>query len=234
MASLDEQGVVLEISDLSVNFSNKELTLNAVNSFSLSLRKHGFVTIVGPSGCGKTTILRCICGLQKPTSGRIHPIRNQTSKPNNGMTIVFQDYSRSLFPWRTILSNVMFPLEGKVKKKEASAKAMKLLEQVGLKQFWNYYPWQISGGMQQRVAIARSLAPDPDILLMDEPFASVDAQTRSMLEDQLLELWNSIGLTVLLVTHDIDEAVYLSEDVIVLSDRPSHILDKVHVELPYP
>ena len=150
------------------------------------------------------------------------------------MTLVFQEYNRSLFPWRSVLNNVLFPIEDKVPKKEAFERATRLLRQLGLEGFEKYYPWQLSGGMQQRVAIARALAPNPKILLMDEPFASVDAQTRIVLEDQLLKLWSDMKLTVLFVTHDIEEAVYVSQKVIVLSNRPTHVIESLDIDLEYP
>ncbi|MCL5069273.1 MAG: ABC transporter ATP-binding protein [Thaumarchaeota archaeon] len=178
--------------------------------------------------------MRCISGLEKPTSGRVSVIGKEIVAPTDGMTLVFQEYNRSLLPWRTVLSNVMLPIEDRQPKQKAKQRAAELLSQVGLDGFENYYPWELSGGMQQRVAIARALAPRPKILLMDEPFASVDAQTRAVLEDQLLKLWKEMDLTILFVTHDIDESVYVSQNVIVLSTRPSHVVDNIEIDLPFP
>ncbi|MDG6996883.1 MAG: ABC transporter ATP-binding protein [Nitrososphaerota archaeon] len=224
---------LLEISDLEVRYSGR-INLQVLDSLSFSISEKSFTSLVGPSGCGKTTIMRCISGLQRPTSGRVSISGTPVLEPTNGMTLVFQEYNRSLFPWRTVLRNVMLPIEDRMPKQKAREHAKKLLEEVGLKGFENYYPWELSGGMQQRVAIARALAPDPKILLMDEPFASVDAQTRTALEDQLLKLWEDMRLTILFVTHDIDEAVYVSQKVIVLSSRPAHVVDYVDVDLSYP
>ena len=178
--------------------------------------------------------MRCISGLQRPTAGKIVIAGSQIVEPTDGMTLVFQEYNRSLFPWRSVINNVLFPIEDKVPKREAIQRAKKLLSQIGLEGFENYYPWQLSGGMQQRVAIARALAPNPKILLMDEPFASVDAQTRTALEDQLLKLWDNMKLTILFVTHDIEEAVYVSQKVIVLSNRPTRVVENLGIDLGYP
>lgn len=224
---------ILEVTNLSYTYSSRA-NLQVIGSLNFSTIEGSFTSLVGPSGCGKTTILRCISGLQKPTSGNISVMGNPLLAPSDGMTLVFQEYNKSLFPWRSVIRNVMLPIEGKMQKEKCKEQAMKLLEEVGLKGFENYYPWELSGGMQQRVAIARALAPNPKILLMDEPFASVDAQTRTTLEDQLLKLWQEIGLTILFVTHDIDEAVYVSQNIIVLSNRPSRIIDEVPIPLTYP
>ncbi|MCL4519753.1 MAG: ABC transporter ATP-binding protein [Thaumarchaeota archaeon] len=224
---------LLTVSDLGVVYKGKT-ELRVLESINLSVKQGTFVSIVGPSGCGKTTLLRCVSGLQTPTTGQIRISDVPVTGPPEGMTLVFQEYNRSLFPWRSIMKNVMLPLEGRVSGDEAKERASKLLEELGLRGFENYYPWQLSGGMQQRVAIARALAPNPKILLMDEPFASVDAQTRTALEDQLLSVWNKLGLTILFVTHDIEESIYLAEQVIVLSTRPTRIIDEVETDLAYP
>ena len=224
---------LLTISDLSVRYSGA-INLSVLQSLSFSLEEGSFTTLVGPSGCGKTTILRCISGLQKPTSGTVSIAGTEVTEPTSGMTLVFQEYNRSLFPWRTVLSNVLFPIENKVRKSDALARAKNLLSLLRLEGFEKYYPWQLSGGMQQRVAIARALAPNPRILLMDEPFASVDAQTRTVLEDQLLRLWSEMKLTILFVTHDIEEAVYVSQKVIVLSKPPTHIIESLEIDLAHP
>jgi NitT/TauT family transport system ATP-binding protein len=224
---------ILEISNLSFTYSGRA-NLRVLDSLSFSLEEGSFVSLVGPSGCGKTTILRCVSGLQKPTSGNIFVMGNQVLAPSDGMTLVFQEYNKSLYPWRSVIKNIMLPIEGKMPKYKCRAQALRLLEEVGLKGFENYYPWELSGGMQQRVAIARALAPNPKILLMDEPFASVDAQTRAALEDQLLKIWQELRLTILFVTHDIDEAVYLSQKVIVLGNRPTKVIESINIDIPYP
>lgn len=227
---------ILEAVDLekiyNADHANRTVALDRIG---FQVEKGEFVSFVGPSGCGKTTLLMVISCLIPPTGGRVL-IQNRTvSAPSDEMAVVFQDYSRSLFPWRTVLRNVTFGLEMKrLRAADARTLALRALESVGLTGFENHYPWQLSGGMQQRVAIARALAYEPSILLMDEPFAAVDAQTRGELEDLLLGLWARFGQTVLFVTHDIEEAVYLSDRVFVLSARPASILDTVEVCLPRP
>lgn len=225
---------LLEIENLGVQYSRQKVELKVIQDLSLSIKEGKFVSIVGPSGCGKTTLLRCIGGLQKPTQGQVKVMGEGISQPINEMTLVFQEYNRSLFPWRTVMRNVMLPVEDKMKKRDAQGLALRLIESVGLIGFENYFPWQLSGGMQQRVAIARALAPDPKIILMDEPFAAVDAQTRMALEDQILKIWHDLKLTVLFVTHDIDEAIYLSQTVIVLNGRPARISEEFQIDLEYP
>ena len=180
---------IIEIEGLHVEYGVGSSQLKVIDNISLSLQDRRFTSIVGPSGCGKTTLIRCISGLQKPTGGRVTVMGSRIIEPITEMTVVFQEYNRSLFPWRTVLGNVMLSVEGRMKKQEAVIRSHKLIQDVGLTGFERYYPWQLSGGMQQRVAIARALAPNPKILLMDEPFASVDAQTRFALEDQILKLW---------------------------------------------
>jgi NitT/TauT family transport system ATP-binding protein len=204
-----------------------------LGSINFSIARGEFVCIVGPSGVGKTTLLRCLSGLQKSTAGELRVLGNVVSEPQPGVAVVFQDYSRSLMPWTSVLHNVTLPLRANgVKTAESDARARQALVQVGLAPtVADLYPWQLSGGMQQRVAIARALAYNPTVLLMDEPFASVDAQTRSDLEDLVLRLQRELGLTVLLVTHDIDEAVYLSDRVVALSGSPASVADIVEVPL---
>ncbi len=207
----------------------------ACGNISFSVNRGEFVCIVGPSGCGKTTLLKCICHLMKPSTGKVFINEKEIESQPKEMILIFQDYSRSLFPWRTVLKNVLFVLEKKnLAKKERIDIAMSALAAVYLTGFENHYPWELSGGMQQRVAIARAIAFNPDILLMDEPFASVDAQTRSDLEDTILEIWHKFSQTVLLVTHDIEEAIYLADRVLVLSGRPSEICEEIPIDLARP
>ncbi|CNE87674.1 ABC transporter-like protein [Mycobacterium tuberculosis] len=192
-----------------------------------------YVSIVGPSGSGKTTVLRCIAGLLTPTAGEVHvgDERVAGETPAN-LAVVFQDYSRSLLPWLSIAGNVVLPLRGKgVPSAERRLRADEALQAVGLGHTRRQYPWQLSGGMQQRVAIARALAYRPQVLLMDEPFASVDAQTRADLEDLVLSLKKEYAMTVISVTHDIDEAVYMSDRVIVLGGAPASVAESVEVDL---
>jgi len=189
-------------------------------------------TIVGPSGAGKTTLLRCMAGLVAPTTGRVVLDGQPITEPPEGLAVVFQDYSRSLMPWLSVRHNVELPLRGRrVPKRERRERARAALAEVGLSTSGELYPWQLSGGMQQRVAIARALAYQSEVLLMDEPFASVDAQTRADLEDLLLRLRRRRGITVVLVTHDIDEAVYLGDVVLVLGGSPTRVEARLPVGL---
>ena len=212
--------------------SGKRETL-AIEHVELALREGEFVSIVGPSGCGKTTLLRCISGLVPTDTGRVLYRGEAVQGVLPALQIVFQEYNRSLFPWLSVAKNVRFPLSG-VDKGEADERVAEALRLVGLDDFADHYPWQLSGGMQQRVAIARSVAARAQLLLMDEPFASVDAQTRISLEMMLLELWERLSLSVLFVTHDIEEAIFLSDRVLVLSRRPSSVIAEIEVDLPRP
>jgi NitT/TauT family transport system ATP-binding protein len=207
----------------------------AIGDVSLQVHRGQFVSIVGPSGCGKTTLLRCAAGLLHPTGGTVRLEGEPVTAVPRDLALVFQDYSRSLFPWLTVGSNVDFPLRHLgLARAERAARVRRSLEDVGLADALDQYPWQLSGGMQQRVAIARALAYEPAVLLMDEPFASVDAQTRADLEDLTLQVWERHGSTVLFVTHDIDESVYLADRVVVLSRSPASVLAEIAVGLPRP
>ena len=204
----------------------------AIESVTLDVRRSEFVSIVGPSGCGKTTLLKTICGLLHPSAGTVRLNGRLITEPPPEMVLVFQDYARSLFPWLTVEGNVAFPLKKKnLSKTDKSKVIADVLRAVSLERFAKHYPWQLSGGMQQRVAIARAVAFSPEILLLDEPFASVDALTRAELEDLTLDLRDKLGITMLLVTHDIDEAVYLSDRVFVLSPPPSVVVREFAIPL---
>jgi NitT/TauT family transport system ATP-binding protein len=210
-------------------------SLAVLDNISADINQGEFVSIVGPSGAGKTTLLRCLCGLTRPNRGSVHIHDRMVTGPPAEMACVFQDYSRSLMPWFTVERNVGLPLVNRYKSKSDREQHVDTaLKEVGLESFDASYPWQLSGGMQQRVAIARALAYEPEILLMDEPFASVDAQTRSDLEDLVLRVMADVDVTMLLVTHDIDEAVYLSDRVLVLSGRPARVVEDVNIPLPSP
>jgi NitT/TauT family transport system ATP-binding protein len=189
------------------------------------------VCIVGPSGVGKTTLLRTIGGLQRPTRGTVTIDGQPLDGPSGAIGLVFQDYSRSLFPWLSVLDNVTLPLRGKHSRIQRAERGRTALREVGLLAAENKRPWELSGGMQQRVAIARALAYEPAVLLMDEPFASVDAQTRAELEDLTLRVRDDLGQTVLLITHDIDEAVYLADRVVVLHGSPASVIDEIPIPL---
>lgn len=212
------------------NGSSQLLALNNVN---LEVKKGEFLALVGPSGCGKSTFLDIVGGLTQPSGGRIYIDGKPINGPALDRGIVFQGYA--LFPWRTALENVEFGLEANgIPKSERSAVAKKYLSLVGLSAFESRYPYELSGGMKQRVAIARALAYDPDILLMDEPFGALDAQTREILQVELLKIWEETHKTILFVTHSIDEAVFLADRVAVMTARPGVIKSIVNVDLPRP
>jgi NitT/TauT family transport system ATP-binding protein len=207
--------------------------LVALYDVSLSIRKNEFVSLLGPSGCGKTTLIRIIAGLLAADRGEVRVNQQDVTAPGRDRCMVFQQFG--LLPWRTVLSNVEFGLEIEgMARDERRAVADKYLELVGLKGFENYYPHQISGGMQQRVGIARALSKRPEILLMDEPFGAVDAQTREQLQEELLKIWAQTEATVVFVTHSIDEAIYLSDRVVVMQARPGRIKEEVRIDLPRP
>jgi len=211
----------------------KKQKFTAIKDFSLSIDKGEFIAIVGPSGCGKSTLLDIISGLSKANSGNIFIDGNTITGPALDRGFVMQGYA--LFPWRTVRRNVEFGLElKKIPKKERANISQEYLELVGLKGFEERYPHELSGGMKQRVAIARSLAYDPEVLLMDEPFAAVDAQTRETLQDELLRIWEKTNKTIIFVTHSIEEAVLLADRVVVLTKNPGTIKKVVEINLPRP
>lgn len=201
---------------------NGKPPFTAVSDVNLKVREGEFLTVVGPSGCGKSTLLDMLGGLTKPTKGRILINEQEITGPGLDRAIVFQQYA--LYPWRTALQNVAFGLEAKgISKKERLQQAKYYMDLVGLQQFYDHYPNELSGGMKQRVAIARSLAYDPDVLLMDEPFAALDAQTRENLQEELVRIWQKTGKTIVFITHGIDEAVYLGQRIAVLSANPGKV-----------
>ncbi|MCW2542342.1 MAG: transporter ATP-binding protein [Frankiales bacterium] len=204
--------------------------VTAVDGITLDIAAGEFVALVGPSGSGKTTLLDLLGGLSKPTSGRIEIDGQPVTGPGLDRAVVFQQYA--LFPWRTALSNVEFGLEAKgLRHRQRQTVARHYLDLVGLAGFAARYPHELSGGMKQRVAIARSLAYEPGILLMDEPFAALDAQTREQLQDELLRIWNQTGKTIVFITHAIDEAVYLGQRVVVLSAHPGRVIETLDINL---
>jgi NitT/TauT family transport system ATP-binding protein len=226
---------ILEARNLRVTYGSGTNAVHAVGDLSFTVARGEFACIVGPSGCGKTTLLRAFAGLLKPTSGSVLVGGKEVTGPRPDLALVFQDYTRSLLPWLSVQKNVTFPLAAKhLPKSVQRDRAHRALAEVGLLGFEDRYPWQLSGGMQQRVAIARAVAYQPSVLLMDEPFAAVDAQVRADLEDLALRVQRDIGVTVLLVTHDIDESVYLANRVIALSHRPSSVRRTFNVPLPFP
>ncbi len=205
----------------------------AVRSISAEVPAHKISVIVGPSGCGKSTLLRIISGLDQPTTGEVQFEGKRVDGVPEGLAMVFQDYSRSLFPWMRVAKNVAFPIK-RLPAAERAERVRFAIDEVGLSGKESLYPWEMSGGMQQRVTIARALASHPKLLLMDEPYASVDAQTRADLEDLLMRIQQQLGITVLVVTHDIDESVYLADRIIVLSSPPSVVAEVIDVDLPRP
>jgi len=222
---------MLEIGGLAKSYG----TVEAIREVSFAISEREFVCVVGPSGCGKTTLLKCIAGLLAPSGGHVELRGERVTGPPEEMALVFQEYSRSLLPWLSVRGNVTLPLRHKKLAKDERARLVEeAVDAVGLTRFIDRYPWELSGGMQQRVAIARALAYQPQILLMDEPFASVDAQTRGDLEDLILEVRERYGVTILFVTHDIDESVYLADRIVVLGPSPTSVKEILPVELPHP
>lgn len=205
----------------------------ALDNFNLKVKKGEFITVVGPSGCGKSTFLDILAGLSKPTSGKVYIDGEPITGPALDRGIILQGYA--LFPWRTVEKNIEFGLEiKKIPKEERKKISEKFIELVGLKGFENRYPHELSGGMKQRVAIARALAYDPEVLLMDEPFAAVDAQTRESLQEELLNIWEKTNKTIVFITHSIEEAVFLADRVVVMATSPGRIKEIINVKLPRP
>ncbi|WNY26077.1 ABC transporter ATP-binding protein [Methanolapillus millepedarum] len=205
----------------------------AIQDIDLNVKDGEFVTILGPSGCGKTTLLRIIAGLETYSDGNIYLNGEKITGPSPKRGMVFQEYS--LFPWKTVLENVMFgPLMQGATKEEAKTKALPYISLVGLSDFINSYPYELSGGMKQRVAIARALANEPDIILMDEPFGALDAQTRNNLQKELLRIWQEEKRTIIFVTHSVDEAVFLSDRIIILTGRPGTVKKEIPINIPRP
>ncbi|GGH47355.1 ABC transporter ATP-binding protein [Microbacterium album] len=226
---------MLVVDKLGKTYGTGATQYEAIDEISFEVRRGEFVCIVGPSGCGKTTLLKAMAGLHSPTRGVTRLNDRAVTGPPAEMAVVFQEYGRSLMPWLTVKDNVLLPLRSrKMSSAERKQRVAESLNSVGLGAAGEKYPWQLSGGMQQRVAIARALAYKPDILLMDEPFASVDAQTRGDLEDLILKVRDEFGVTIVLVTHDIDESVYLSDRIVVLTNAPTRVNEVIDVDLGKP
>jgi NitT/TauT family transport system ATP-binding protein len=223
----------LQIRGLRKVYEAQGRSVEAVGDLTFSVEASELVCVVGPSGCGKTTLLRCIAGLLEPTGGEVLLQGTRVAGPPPDLAVVFQEYGRSLFPWMTVRGNVELPLRSKRLGRDRRDELVTgALAAVGLGDVHDAYPWQLSGGMQQRVAIARAVAYEPHVLLMDEPFAAVDAQTRAELEDLVRAVWRRTGVTIVFVTHDIDEAVYLGQRVLVLSSSPTVVQEDLTVDLP--
>ncbi|GGT14490.1 ABC transporter ATP-binding protein [Nonomuraea spiralis] len=224
---------MLEIRELNKVYRGSGRLVEAIGSVTFDVAAGELVCVVGPSGCGKTTLLRCVAGLLPAGGGEVRVAGEPVTGPPPRMAVVFQEYGRSLFPWMTVRQNVELPLKEKRLPRARRAELVAgSLAAVGLSDAADAHPWQLSGGMQQRVAIARAVAYEPEVLLMDEPFAAVDAQTRADLEDLILRLWRDLEVTALFVTHDIDEAVYLGQRVIVLSSSPTGVMADIKIDLP--
>lgn len=228
-----EPSAAVAVDRVSKTFDGPDGSVEALRDVSFTAEPGKFVCVVGPSGCGKTTLIRIIAGLVDPTAGEIRIGDRPVTGPGMDRGMVFQEYG--LFPWRTVLGNVRFGLEERdLSAAERDRRAREMIELVGLDGFEESYPTSLSGGMKQRVGIARALAVDPTILLMDEPFGSLDAQTKEMLQGELLRIWAETGKTVLFVTHDIVESVRLADHIVVLGTEPGHVVDVVDVPLSRP
>lgn len=229
--------VLINIEGVNKEFSVNKNQVTVFENFSYQIPEGSFLSIVGPSGCGKSTLLKLISGLEKPTSGTINFDDQVISGPPKGMIYVFQQYTKSIFPWCTVLENIEFGLRAQKKnisKQETEERCMEYIKLVGLEGYEDYYPSQLSGGMQQRVVIARALICEPKVLLMDEPFSAVDAMTRAILQELLLSIWEKLPITILFVTHDVDEAVFLSSHIISLGKAPIGLKEDIVVNLSYP
>jgi len=230
---LYERPVILEVEELGRHFDGDHGRVIALDRLSFRAHKREFICFIGASGCGKSTLIRILAGLDDPTTGAVLLDGREVRGPGRDRGMVFQGYT--LFPWRTVLQNVTFGLElGGMPRRKAEAEAREWIDLVGLSRFAAAYPYQLSGGMKQRVAIARALANHPRILLMDEPFGALDAQTRAQMQSYLLQIWKQVDITVLFVTHDLDEAIYLADRIVVLGPNPGRIIDTVEVPVPRP
>jgi NitT/TauT family transport system ATP-binding protein len=226
--------MTLIIEHLSKQFTkNGQDTVESLADLNVRIQEGEFICILGPSGCGKTTLLRIVAGLENPTTGKVLIDEAIIDRPNPKLGMIFQDYS--LYPWRTVNENIVFGLELRgIGKEQRDEVAQSYLELAGLSGFGNSYPYELSGGMRQRVAVVRALAVDPTVLLMDEPFGALDAQTRNRLQHDLLEIWVKTKKTILFVTHSVDEAVFLADRIVVLTPRPGHVCEIMPVELTRP
>ena len=233
IAELTEREVVLDTQALGREFEGAQGKVTALSNIDIRVRKREFVSVIGPSGCGKSTLIRILAGLDHPTSGEVRLDGKVVTGPGAERGMVFQGYT--LFPWLNVRKNVQFGMKMKgLKRREAETRALEWLRLVGLADFADHYPAQLSGGMKQRVAIARALANEPRILLMDEPFGALDAQTRANMQMHLLNIWREVDVTILFITHDLDEAVLLSDRIVVLGSRPGRVLEVIDVPVPRP
>ena len=229
----EERNIKLKIDNVKKIYNSRNGEMIALNGVNLDIAENEFICVVGPSGCGKSTLLNIIAGLLEPTSGEVYCDGKKVEGTGTERGVVFQQYA--LFPWMTVKKNVMFGLNLQgIKGKEAEERAMKYIKMVQLEDFLDHYPKELSGGMKQRVAIARAYAVNPSVLLMDEPFGALDAQTRTQLQWELLETWEKEQKTCFFITHDVDEAIILAQKVIIMSARPGRIKEIVDIDIPYP
>jgi NitT/TauT family transport system ATP-binding protein len=230
---MKSRDMILTVDHLGKKFSSKKGTTVALNDICFSTHRREFLCVVGPSGCGKSTLVRILAGLEEKTSGDVLLEGKPVTEPGRDRGMVFQGYT--LFPWLTVKKNVMFGLDvNGVSKHDAEIQALQWLQLVGLEKFADSYPHQLSGGMKQRVAIVRALANQPRILLMDEPFGALDAQTRCRMQAHLLEIWRKIDITIIFITHDLDEAIFLADRILVLSAHPGEVQELIEVPVPRP
>ncbi|HVL59573.1 MAG TPA: ABC transporter ATP-binding protein [Burkholderiaceae bacterium] len=234
--SMPQREPLLVLDGLRKHFGGSQQPIEAIASVSLEIGRGEFVSVVGPSGCGKSTLLQIVAGLADASAGSVALDGAAVDGPRDGMVYLFQQYARSLFPWMTVEQNVRFAIEHRhgASRSALAHRCLRYLTMVGLDDFRSRYPWELSGGMQQRVAIARALAAEPQVLLLDEPFSSVDALTRLDLQNLILRIWEQTGVTVVLVTHDVDEAVYLSDRIALLTRRPATVAGVFENRLPRP
>ena len=230
---LKQRPVILEVRDLCKDYDSPQGLVTALRNISFKTHRREFVCVIGPSGCGKSTLIRTLAGLEEHSAGEVLLDGRPVHGPGPDRGMVFQGYT--LFPWLTVKKNVMFGLRLSGRgRDQAEEEAMQWIDLVGLTKFANSYPHQLSGGMKQRVAIARALANQPRILLMDEPFGALDAQTRARMQAYLLEIWKNIDITVLFITHDLDEAIYLADRILVLKAHPGEVQELIEVPVPHP
>lgn len=233
MAGNSSGDVIVKIDHVEKIYQGRSGEVVALNGVDMEIGENEFVCVVGPSGCGKSTLLNIIAGLERPTSGRVCVKGKEVVNPGSERGVIFQQYA--LFPWLTVKKNVKFGLKLRgVKEPELSEIADKYIRLVGLEEFGDSYPKELSGGMKQRVAIARAYAVNPEILLMDEPFGALDAQTRTQLQTELLETWEKEKKTCFFITHDVEEAIILAQRVVIMSARPGRVKEIVPVNIPYP
>ncbi len=233
MNSSADPAPVLEVDRLGVTFSDEKGSLRVLQEITFSVQKEQFICVVGPSGSGKSTLIRVLAGLLPPSTGKVQLYGEALTRPRRGVGIVFQ--KANLMPWRTVLKNITLPLEVlNVPEEESSQRALDLVKLVGLEGFEDWYPRDLSGGMLQRVAIARSLIHHPDVLLMDEPFGALDALTREKMGTELLRIWQARKKTVIMITHDIPEAVFLADRVLAISPQPGRLNLDLHIDIPRP